>query len=108
VFPKASPEMATREQLLSLVPKEYRDFVDRIKEELGLPKEMSRWEGLALGLGGTHEFQMKQLDAAIKTKPAIIAAGLGITREAVDECHAAGIKVISLVGNVRTLAVRLH
>ena len=42
VFPKASPEIATREQLLSLVPKEYRDFVDRIKEELGLPKETSR------------------------------------------------------------------
>jgi NAD(P)H-dependent flavin oxidoreductase YrpB (nitropropane dioxygenase family) len=27
VFPKGSPEMASREQLLSLVPKEYRDFV---------------------------------------------------------------------------------
>jgi NAD(P)H-dependent flavin oxidoreductase YrpB (nitropropane dioxygenase family) len=101
VFPKASPEIATREQLLSLVPREYRDFVDRIKEELGLPKETSRWDGLALGLGGTHEFQMKQLDAAIKAKPAIIAAGLGITRRAVDECHATGIKVISLVGNVK-------
>jgi NAD(P)H-dependent flavin oxidoreductase YrpB (nitropropane dioxygenase family) len=27
VFPKGSPEMASREQLLSLVPKEYRYFV---------------------------------------------------------------------------------
>lgn len=101
VFPKASPETATREQLLSLVPQEYRDFVDQVKGELGLPEDTYCGQGMELGIGGTHEWQRKQLEATLKAKPAIIAAGLGITREAVDECRAAGIKVITLVGNVK-------
>lgn len=102
VFPRANPEVATRDQLLSQIPKEYRDFVDRIKKEIGLPAETSSTgEGMGLGIGGTHETQRKQLEAAIKMKPAFFAAGLGINREVVDECHAAGIKVIHLIGNVK-------
>lgn len=109
IFPKANPQTATREQLLSAIPQKNRDFVDGLREELGVPRE-SVWgegtgggmgSGMELGIGGTHETQRKQLEAAVKAKPAFLAAGLGITREVVEECHAAGIKVISLVGNVK-------
>jgi len=103
VFPATSPEMATREQLLSLVPKEHKDFVDGIKQKLGLPENPYGGDmgGMELGVGGTHESQMKQLEAALKEKPAVVAAALGFSREVVDECHAVGVKVITLVGNVK-------
>jgi nitronate monooxygenase len=85
-----------------MVPKEYRNFVDKVKESLGLPEEIEEaWGGMTLGLGGTHNFQSTQLDAALNAKPAFIACGLGITRQVVEQCHAAGIQVFSLVGNVK-------
>ncbi len=105
VFPKASPEAVTRGQLLSMIPQENKDFVDRIRKELELSEDIIGWGeaavGMELGVGGSHETQGKQLEATIKAKPAFLGAGLGVTREVVDECHAAGIKVISLVGNVK-------
>jgi NAD(P)H-dependent flavin oxidoreductase YrpB (nitropropane dioxygenase family) len=103
VFPQASPQTTTHEQLMSLIPQEYKDFVDKVKQELGLPKDSFavETEGMALGIGGSHDTQIKQLEAALETKPAVIAAGLGFNQEVVDMCHAAGVKVVTLVGNVK-------
>ena len=101
VFPSNSPDMASREELLAMVPREYRDFVDGVKQELGLPEQCYSQDPLALGVGGTHESQSRQLEAAIKAKPDVIAAALGFNRDVVEECHAAGIKIITLVGNVK-------
>jgi len=102
VFPSNAPDMGTREDLLALVPKEYSDFMDRIKQETGLPEDTyCGYEGIQLGTGGTHESQWKQLETALKAKPAVIAAALGFNRDIVDECHAAGVKIATLVGNVK-------
>jgi len=102
VFPPASPETATKEQLLSYVPQDYRDFVDGLKQRLGLPNEIPGALGdMELGIGGTHEWERQQLEAVLDVKPPIMAAGLGITPEAVKKCQAAGIKVFTLVGNVK-------
>ncbi|MCX6000620.1 MAG: nitronate monooxygenase [Chloroflexi bacterium] len=102
VFPANTPDIATKEELLSYVPKEYRNFVDKVKKELGLPEQIYSGNALELGVGGTHEWQRKQLDAALKMKPPVMAAALGFNREVVEECHAAGVKIITLVGNVKT------
>jgi len=104
VFPITNPEKTiTHEQLMDLIPQEYKDFVDKVKQELGLPKEGYGDEmgAMAFGIGGSHETQMKQLEAALDAKPAVIAAALGFRQEVVDMCHAAGVKMIALVGNVK-------
>jgi len=103
IFPKASPEAITREQLMSMIPQGYKDFVDKLYKEVGLPdiEFGGESEGMSLGIGGSHETQMKQLEAALEAKPAVIAAGLGFDQAVVDRCHAAGAKVITLVGNVK-------
>ena len=104
VFPIKSPYSATKEQLMAMVPPDYRAFVDNIKKDLGLPEEIYGGAGMDLmdlGVGGTYESQMKQLEAALKAKPAVIAAALGLNREVVEECHAVGTKVLTLVGNVK-------
>jgi NAD(P)H-dependent flavin oxidoreductase YrpB (nitropropane dioxygenase family) len=105
VFPLNIPFSATKEDLLAMVPPDYRAFVDKIKQDLGLPEEIYGGAGMDLmdlGVGGTSESQMRQLKAALEAKPAIIAAALGLNREVVEQCHAAGVKVLTLVGNVKS------
>ena len=105
VFPINSPFSATKDQLLAMVPQDHRDFVDKIKNELGLPEEIYGGAGMDLmdlGVGGTCESQMKQLEAALEARPAVIAAALGLNREVVEQCHAVGTKVLTLVGNVKS------
>lgn len=105
VFPINSPFSATKEQMLAAVPPDYRAFVDNIKKDLGLPEEIYGGAGMDLmdlGVGGTYESQMKQLEAALEAKPAVMAAALGLNREVVERCHAVGTKVITLVGNVKS------
>jgi NAD(P)H-dependent flavin oxidoreductase YrpB (nitropropane dioxygenase family) len=105
VFPSTAPEMITQEQLMAMIPQGYKDFMDSFKAPLGIPEQI--WGGagmdvfMELGIGGSYESQMKQLDAALETKPAVIAAALGFNREIVDRCHSAGAKCITLVGNVK-------
>jgi len=103
VFPKANPQKTTHEQLMSMIPQEYKDFVDTVKQELGIPADAygADTEGMALGIGGSHETQMRQLETSLASKPAVIAAGLGFDEEVVNRCHAAGVKVFTLVGNVK-------
>jgi NAD(P)H-dependent flavin oxidoreductase YrpB (nitropropane dioxygenase family) len=105
VFPIKSPYSATKEQLMAMVPPDYRAFVDKIKQDLELPEEIYGGAGMDLmdlGVGGTCESQMMQLEAALKAKPAVIAAALGLNREVVEECHAVGTRVLTLVGNVKS------
>ncbi|HEY78374.1 MAG TPA: nitronate monooxygenase [Dehalococcoidia bacterium] len=102
-FRTANQEIDTVERLLTKVPQEYKDFMDGIKKDLGLPEEIpgTRLERPYIGPEGAYESVKRQWEAAIKEKPAVFAAALGVTREAIEEAHAAGIKVISLVGNVK-------
>ncbi len=105
VFPSSAPEEITGEQLLAMIPQGYKDFMDNFKAEVGLPEKI--WGGagmelvLEMGIGGSYESQMKQLDAALETKPKIIAAALGFNKEIIDRCHSAGAKCLTLVGNVK-------
>lgn len=104
--PQRNPATATREQLLTMVPQEYKDFVDGIKKELGLPEEAEMPQGgVNLGAGGTLESQWATVNAMIEAKPAYLCCALGVSREIVEKAHAAGIKVFSLTGNVKN-AVR--
>ena len=103
VFPGNAPDIGTKEDLLAMVPQDYKDFMDRFKAEVGLPEEIYGGGGMDIVdvLMGTYEQQMKQLETSLDLKPALIAAALGFNREIVDKCHAAGTKIVTLVGNVK-------
>lgn len=104
LLPQANPEEGTTQDLLEMIPQKNVDFMNRLKTELNipdLPDRPSSGEYIPLGLGGTHVSQMEQVEAIIEAKPTIFAGGLGMNPDVVEKCHSAGIKVISLVGNVR-------
>ena len=102
LLPIAVPDMPSTEEMLAHIPKDFTDFVERIKKEAGFPGgPVSRFDFLSVGVGGTHETQRKQMDAILEAKPHLFAGGLGMPAEFVPECHEAGIKVCSLIGNVK-------
>ncbi len=100
--PQLAPDRATKEELLEKVPKEYKEFVDGLKAEAGLPPDMvfQRNES-GIRSGATLEFQWAQVDAVIEAKPAFITCALGTSPELVAKAHAAGIRVFSLSGTVK-------
>ncbi len=106
LLPQASPGTGTHADLMAQIPQENIDYMKKLKTDLGIPgefppKAVEREDVLDLGVGGTLASQMEQVEAICDARPAIFAGGLGMNAEAVEMCHRAGIKVVSLVGNVR-------
>ena len=105
LLPQANPETGTYENLMDSIPPENIEYMGKLRKELGLPEgylpRLDRTDIVGLGIGGTLASQMEQVDAICEMKPAIFAGGLGMNVEVVEKCHKAGIKVVSLVGNVR-------
>ena len=104
VLPQTNPETGTLEELMAKIPRKNIEFLDKLRKELGLPDgyeyKMPR-RSMDLGTGGTLAAQMEELEVIYESKPALFAGGLGINDKIVAGCHKAGIKVVSLVGNVR-------
>ena len=105
LLPQRSPWTGTRTDLVASIPKENIEFMEKLREELGIPERrqsaVARTDYMGLGVGGTLASQMEQVEAICELKPDVFAGGLGMNDEVVAMCHEAGIKVISLVGNVR-------
>jgi NAD(P)H-dependent flavin oxidoreductase YrpB (nitropropane dioxygenase family) len=105
LLPKAVPATGTHDDLVSRIPKANIEFMDNLKKELGMPESnpgrSDRTDIMDIGVGGTAASQMEQVEAICELKPTIFAGGLGMNPEVVEMCHRAGIKVVSLVGNVR-------
>jgi len=105
LLPQRSPDSGTQQDLVAQIPKENLEFMDKLRKELGIPERrvlnIDRSDYVGLGVGGTIESQMEQVEAICELKPAVFAGGLGMNPEIVEMCHEAGIKVVSLVGNVR-------
>ena len=105
LLPAKSPGKGTKQDLLDSIPKENIEFMNKLKKELDLPdapvQQSTNPNLMNLGVGGTQASQMEQIEAICKVKPDVFAGGLGMSPEVVEKCHSAGIKVISLVGNVR-------
>ncbi len=106
--PPAAPQSSTRQALPPQVPRRDVDFTDRLRKELGLPDNYGREEPDTRSPNvttpaprGRAPTQMELVDLVCEAKPTIFAGGLGMNKEAVEKCHAAGIKVVSLVGRMR-------
>jgi len=104
LLPQANPEKGSHEELMAKIPRENIEFMENLRKELGLPDGYvfkRSDDTMNLGTGGTLTSQMEQVDAICEFQPDVFAGGLGMNPEAVAKCHEAGIKVVSLVGNVR-------
>ncbi|GAB4325892.1 MAG: nitronate monooxygenase family protein [Dehalococcoidia bacterium] len=83
-----------------LIPRETREGLKRMLEDLGVPWE----EAPAVqapprpATGGLSDAQM---EVVIEEKVPVFASGLGSPAQWVDRLHANGTKILSLVGNVK-------
>lgn len=89
-------ESGTRQTMRIELPAEHVAFVKRLKQELKVPDfDITRGSMLTVEEVGTV------IDAILEEGVAVLAAGLGTPEGVTPRMHAAGIKVVSLVGNVR-------
>lgn len=105
VFPSGIPEQGEKNDLSRRIPEEHREFVRSLQRELGLsePKKL-KWEWEL-----SETYTMKQFEVILEEGVPVFSSGLGTPEWVVKECHARGMKVISLVGTVkaaRTVASR--
>lgn len=103
LIPASVPPTGNREDLEAQIPQEYRDFVQRIKEEFNIPdpKPKSPEEMRRRGMIQTQENARKQLEVVLDERVPIFASGLGSPAFILEAAHARGMKVIGLIGNVR-------
>ena len=89
--------------LLELLPAEHQEFIRKAKAEFGLPETRPEADAGAPRAGRRMDpnFTQRQVDAIVDLKVPIFASGLGNPAPYVEAFHAAGAKVIGLVGNVK-------
>jgi len=87
-----------------MLPATQREFAADLRRKFDLPDEQpeyptpsGRREGAIFGPG----FTRSQIDTILAEKVPVFASGLGNPAPYVEEFHAAGVKVIALVGNVK-------
>jgi len=79
-------------------PPDHLSFVERLKTELEVPAPTTDEHKFRL----SRQFIEEQVQVVLEERPAVLASGLGLQDDILPELHARGIKVISMVGNVRT------
>ena len=82
------PDLGTRD--IPPMPDFLRDLLPRVEGLDGTPPPPL-----------TLELARAQLDVVLQEKVALLASGLGTPAWLIDQCHRAGTKVMSIVGNVR-------
>jgi len=87
-----------------MLPAAQQEFAASLRRKFDLPDELpefptpsGRREGAIFGPG----FTRSQIDTILEEKAPVFASGLGNPAPFVEEFHAAGVKVIALVGNVK-------
>lgn len=120
VLPSEIPQLGTTAEIKAELPTalkaestststsastEQTDFVEKLKQELGIPELAGPGGYLSKMAEETiwTDAQFKeQLEVILEERVPVYAAGLGNPGPYVDEFHARGMKVIGMVGNVRT------
>jgi len=94
----AMPQSGRTEAFTLELPAEHITFVNELKKKLGVPDVKIAREG---NLSLTIDELSKAVRVILEEGVAVFAAGLGTPEWVIPEMHARGIKVISLVGNVK-------
>ncbi len=87
-----------------MLPAPQREFVASLRRQFDLPEALPQFPTPRGRRGGAifgPGFTRSQVDTILEEKVPVFASGLGNPAPFVEEFHAAGIKVIALVGNVK-------
>jgi NAD(P)H-dependent flavin oxidoreductase YrpB (nitropropane dioxygenase family) len=95
VFDNMPDEMSLN-SLLDMLPKKYLDWLDKTKEELGLPDT-----DVVINTRSTTMLPEEAIEAILDERVPLLAVGLGNPGPHVEKAHAVGTKVLSITGNVK-------
>ncbi len=93
LMPSTVPEGGSTQELMNQISENHWRFVEELKQENNVPDVKAREWPL------TFEFSRSQFEVVLEEKVPVFASGLGTPDWLIPEAHAAGVKVISLVGN---------
>ncbi len=83
-------------QLLQALPKEYQDWIKKIRRELDLPEVE-----IMVKLNSTTMRPKEAVEVCIEERVPLFCAGLGNPGFMVEEAHAHGVKVLAITGNAK-------
>lgn len=92
----AGPQEIPLSQALEFLPKEHREWMHKIRQELGLPEVE-----LMVKMNTTTMRPKESIKVCIEEKVPLFCAGLGNPGFMVNEAHAAGMKVLGVTGNTK-------
>ena len=95
VFDNMPDEMSLN-SLLDMLPKKYLDWLDKTKEELGLPDT-----DVIINTRSTTMLPEEAVEAILDERVPLLAVGLGNPGPHVERAHAVGTKVLAITGNVK-------
>jgi len=90
------PDELPLSMVLDQIPKPHREWVKKIKQEMGLPDVE-----IQLRLNTTTMRPKESVQVCIDEKVPLFCAGLGNPGFMVDEAHANGMKVLGITGNAK-------
>ncbi len=91
---EAGPQEIPINQALEFMPQEHRDWLKKVKEELGLPDV-----NLMVQMNTTTMRPNEAVQVCMEEKVPLFCAGLGNPGFMVDQAHAQGMKVLGVTGN---------
>lgn len=108
VLPAEVPQSGTTTEFKLELPdqhSEQADFVQKLKKELGIPepkqREQMNLSEIADNTVWSGDLFKEQIEVILEQRVPVYAAGLGDPGFMVNEAHARGMKVISVVGHTR-------
>jgi len=81
------------------LPKAHYDWIMKMKAELGLPDIQA-----TMKMGSTTRRPRAAVSVCIEERVPLLCAGLGNPGFVVEDCHAAGMKVLGISGNTKNAA----
>ena len=92
----AGPQEIPLSQALEFMPQEYKDWIRKIKAEMGLPDVE-----LMVQMNTTTMRPKESIRVCIEEKVPLFCAGLGNPGFMVEEAHSVGMKVLGVTGNAK-------
>jgi nitronate monooxygenase len=90
----SGPDQVPLIEILKSLPKEHREWMEKIKQEMNLPDIDAMYK-----LGSTATRPHAAVKVCIEEKVPLFCSGLGNPGFMIPDAHAAGIKVLGIAGN---------
>ena len=97
LIPSLPPDFDAESEVEFKLPAEQVEFVDKLMKEFGIPKP-----GKAVRMELSTKMFKKQVEICLEERVPVFVSGLGSPDWMISRAHSQGMKVIGLVGNVRS------